>query len=67
MASASARGLEWVKSSYSGQNGDCVEVAALPAGGHALRDSKNPHGPVLLLGPGQWSAFVSGVTAGEFR
>ncbi|MFE1962575.1 DUF397 domain-containing protein [Streptomyces sp. NPDC059479] len=67
MASASASGLKWVKSSYSGQNGDCVEAAALPTGGHALRDSKNPHGPVLLLGPGRWSAFVSGVTAGEFN
>ncbi|MFE4170948.1 DUF397 domain-containing protein [Streptomyces sp. NPDC056909] len=66
MQSASASGLTWVKSSYSGVNNNCVEAAALPPGGHALRDSKNPHGPVLVFGPGQWDAFVSGVTAGEF-
>ncbi|MFD8967067.1 DUF397 domain-containing protein [Streptomyces sp. NPDC059568] len=65
-SAASASRLIWVKSSYSGVNNNCLEAAVLPTGGHALRDSKNPHGPVLLLGPGQWSAFVSGVTAGDF-
>ncbi|MEV7683307.1 DUF397 domain-containing protein [Streptomyces sp. NPDC088341] len=66
MQSVAVSGLTWVKSAYSGYNDDCVEAAALPTGGHALRDSKNPHGPVLVFGPGQWDAFVSGVTAGGF-
>jgi uncharacterized protein DUF397 len=35
----------WRKSSYSSSNGgDCVEVASTLG---ALRDSKNPSGPVL--------------------
>ncbi|TDE33970.1 DUF397 domain-containing protein [Actinomadura sp. 6K520] len=39
----------WRKSSYSGSNGgDCVELAGLP-GVVAVRDSKDPDGPVLLL------------------
>ncbi|MFB8777133.1 DUF397 domain-containing protein [Streptomyces broussonetiae] len=64
--SASASPLEWVKSSYSGNNGNCVEVAALPGGGRALRDSKNPDGSALVFSSGEWGAFVAGVMAGEF-
>jgi predicted secreted Zn-dependent protease len=64
---ASAAGLEWVKSSYSGNNGNCVEVAVLPAGARALRDSKNPHGPALVFSAEEWGVFVAGVEAGEFK
>lgn len=40
---------KWRKSSYSGSNGgECVELAGLP-GTVAVRDSKDPEGPVLLL------------------
>ena len=45
MMSADTR---WVKSSYSFANGNCVEVAALP-GAVAVRDSKDPGGPVLTF------------------
>ncbi|MEU6278061.1 DUF397 domain-containing protein [Streptomyces populi] len=50
--------LEWIKSSYSTPDGpDCVEVA--PAQDRVLvRDSKNPDGPRLSLGPGAWAAFL---------
>lgn len=37
-------GAEWHKSSYSGGNDACVEVASTLV---AVRDSKNPAGPVL--------------------
>ncbi|MFD0899080.1 DUF397 domain-containing protein [Actinomadura sediminis] len=41
----------WRKASRSGENGgNCVELAALP-GSVAVRDSKDPDGPVLLLRP----------------
>ncbi|MEW2403974.1 DUF397 domain-containing protein [Streptomyces sp. NPDC046862] len=50
--------LEWIKSTYSTDEGpDCVEVAALPD--HILvRDSKNPHGPRLAVTPTAWAAFL---------
>lgn len=39
----------WRKASRSGENGgNCVELAGLP-GAVAVRDSKDPDGPVLLL------------------
>ncbi len=54
----------WRKSSRSGYNG-CVEVAFVE-GGVAVRDSKDPSGPVLLFTPDEWVAFVGGMRAGEF-
>ena len=56
----------WRKSTYSnGTGGDCVEVADMPGGRHALRDSKNPHGPVLLFSANQWQTFTRGVKLSE--
>ena len=50
--------LTWIKSSYSGgSGGNCVEIAILPDGGRAIRDSKNPDGPVLRLSNQEWQAF----------
>ncbi|MBC3843961.1 DUF397 domain-containing protein [Streptacidiphilus sp. 4-A2] len=65
--SASVLGLEWTKSSFSGNNGDCVEIAGLADGGRAVRDSKDEHGPALCFSAREWSAFVAGVDAGEFE
>ncbi|MFF1417239.1 DUF397 domain-containing protein [Streptomyces sp. NPDC058280] len=64
--SASAVGLEWVKSSYSGNNGNCAEVAVMPDGRRALRDSKNSHGPALVFTTDEFNAFVRGFMDGEF-
>ncbi|WP_326641468.1 DUF397 domain-containing protein [Streptosporangium sp. NBC_01755] len=57
--------LAWRKSSYSGSGDNCVEVAALPNGGQAVRDSKNPTGPVLKFSPGAWNTFISGIKDGR--
>ncbi|QMU72569.1 DUF397 domain-containing protein [Streptacidiphilus sp. P02-A3a] len=65
--SASASGLAWTKSSFSGANGNCVEIAALVDGGRAVRDSKNADGPALCFTSQEWAAFVAGVHAGEFE
>ena len=58
----------WHKSSYSGngtqQNG-CVEVARNLPGIVAVRDSKDPHGPVLTVAPAGWREFIAGVKAGR--
>ncbi|WP_440082055.1 DUF397 domain-containing protein [Streptosporangium sp. LJ11] len=48
----------WRKSSLSGGNGDCVEVADL-GDVVAVRDSKNPGGPTLAFTRATWSTFVT--------
>lgn len=57
--------LGWRTSSYSSSASNCVEVAL---GGPAigLRDSKDPHGPVLAVPAGCWSPFLHGVATGDF-
>ncbi|MEV0641800.1 DUF397 domain-containing protein [Streptomyces sp. NPDC050619] len=50
-------------SSYSSQEGNCVEVAVTATGGRAVRDSKNQQGPSLYLSPEGWGAFLAGVKA----
>jgi len=56
----------WTKASASTANGNCVELRALPDGGVAVRDSKDPDGPALAFGPAEIRAFFAGVRAGEF-
>ena len=56
----------WRKASYCNGATACVEVAPLPDGGVALRDSKQPDGPVLTFTGQEWWAFQRGVLAGEF-
>ncbi|MFE9409360.1 DUF397 domain-containing protein [Streptomyces sp. NPDC006704] len=55
--------FEFHKSSYSGGQGECVEVASNVSSVTAVRDSKTPTGPVLILPDAAWSAFVASVTA----
>jgi hypothetical protein len=49
---------EWHKSSYSSQDGNCVEVAQNLPGVVAVRDSKNPDGPVLVVTLEEWQEFL---------
>ncbi|GAA3442428.1 DUF397 domain-containing protein [Planomonospora venezuelensis] len=56
---------EWRKSSYSTDGGNCVEVADNFPGVVALRDSKDPHSPILIFTPEQWRAFTSGIKLGD--
>lgn len=58
-------GLTWRTASASG-GGNCVEVAVLPDGGVAVRDSKNRSGPVLSFTRAEWRAFRHGMSRGEF-
>lgn len=57
--------VTWRKSSYSGSNGgNCVEVAALPGSSLAVRDSKNPDGPVLTFSRAEWRTFTTALKTG---
>jgi hypothetical protein len=57
---ASLTRAAWRKSSHSGNNGGCVEVAGL-TGAVGVRDSKDPDGPALVVTPGAWRAFADQV------
>lgn len=62
-----ADNLVWHRSSASSATGsDCVEVAELRGGGRAVRDSKNPDGPMLEFNVREWRAFLDGAKNGEF-
>ena len=52
--------------SSSCDGGHCVEVAQLPDGGVAVRDSKHPDLEPRIFDADEWRAFVRGVKAGEF-
>ena len=52
--------MQWRKSSYSSdQGGQCLEVAETPHTTVAIRDSKNPAGPMLTLDPAAFTTFVN--------
>jgi hypothetical protein len=56
--------MQWRRSSYSGdQGGQCLEVAETPHTTVAIRDSKNPAGPVLTLDPAVFTTFVDWAAA----
>ncbi|MFF3005378.1 DUF397 domain-containing protein [Kitasatospora sp. NPDC057940] len=56
----------WRKSSYSAQANECVEAGNIVADGMAVRDSKDPDGPVLAFSSDAWSDFLTGIKAGDF-
>ncbi|MGH3935981.1 MAG: DUF397 domain-containing protein [Pseudonocardiaceae bacterium] len=53
--------IVWHTSNYSGNSGNCVQVA--PAPGRVLvRDSKDPDGPALAVPAATWRAFLTTAT-----
>lgn len=56
--------LAWRKSSHSSdQGGECIEIAETLHTTIAIRDSKNPAGPILTLGPATFTTFVNWTSA----
>lgn len=62
-------GVTWRKSSFSGGNGGsgCVEVALLPGGEVAVRDTKDRTLPPHHHSTAAWRVFLAAVRAGEFE
>jgi hypothetical protein len=56
----------WRKSKASNPSGSCVEVAKLPSGEIAVRNSRHPAGPALIYLRAEMAAFVVGAKNGEF-
>src|SRR5580704_4574133 len=62
---AGAATWTWRSAKCSTQS--CVEIADVPDGSVAIRDSKaGETSPVLLFSADEWSAFVTGIKAGDF-
>jgi hypothetical protein len=57
--------LNWRKAKRSMNNGNCAEVAT-EVGVVAVRDSKDPHGPVLQYPATSWRSFASAARNGTF-
>ncbi|MEJ8657727.1 DUF397 domain-containing protein [Streptomyces sp. MS1.AVA.4] len=54
--------VAWTKSSFSdsSNSNECVEVASSPSCPTIhIRDSKNPDGPRLTVGPAAWTGFLA--------
>ncbi|MEV7005678.1 DUF397 domain-containing protein [Streptosporangium sp. NPDC051022] len=58
-------GARYRKSSLSGSDDNCVEVATNLPGVVAVRDSKDPSGPALAFTPAAWNHFLTGVRGGD--
>jgi hypothetical protein len=56
---------EWIASRFC-NNSACVQVAHLPGGMVAIRDSKDTTRPAHVFDRQEWAAFIAGAKAGDF-
>ncbi|MEV6009782.1 DUF397 domain-containing protein [Streptomyces sp. NPDC051976] len=66
MQASAISDVTWFKSERSNQSGNCVEVAKLPDGSVAVRNSRDPHGPALVYTRDEIAAFIGGAKDGDF-
>jgi hypothetical protein len=66
MPASDLHDVTWQKSHHSNSQGTCVELAGLPSGDIAVRNSRDPDGPALIYTPAEIDAFIRGAKDGEF-
>ena len=67
MPAAELSSARWQKSSFSGNgNNNCVEMARLPGGEVAVRNSRDPDGPALIYTRAEVEALIRGARNGDF-
>jgi len=59
-------GVTWRKSRHSNPSGNCVEIAELPDGAIAIRNSRFPDGPALIWARTDFTEFLAGARDGDF-
>ena len=59
-------GAIWRKSRRSNSQGNCVELARIPGGLIAVRNSRHPAGPALIYTQAEIDAFITGARDGDF-
>jgi hypothetical protein len=65
-ATLTQNGARWIKSQHSNSQGNCVEMAELPGGSIAVRNSRYPEGPALIYTRPEIEALILGAKDGEF-
>jgi Domain of unknown function (DUF397) len=56
----------WTASKHGDVQAACAELAELPEGSIALRNSNDPDGPALIYTHAEIEAFIAGAKGGEF-
>jgi hypothetical protein len=64
-SSSESERLNWRKAKRSMNGGNCTEIAAA-TGVIAVRDSKDPLGPVLRYPVTSWTSFLASARSGGF-
>jgi hypothetical protein len=66
ISAAELRGVTWQKADRSNSQGNCVELAELPDGWIAVRNSRHPDGPALIYTRMEIEALIMGAKDGDF-
>jgi hypothetical protein len=66
MSATELQSVTWLKSKRSNSQGNCVELAPLPDGAFAVRNSRFPDGPALVYTYAEIEALIMGVKDGDF-